>query len=586
MVLPPAGAGMFTVMLPVPELPTVSVFGVTVTLDRVSIGVVIVKMADWEEAPMAAVIVTICCVVTGSVVTRKVTLALPAGTVTLGTNCAAFELLVSVTSAPPPGAAAVSVTVHIEVPPPPTVAGLSATLATIGEGTTARVAVCVELFSVAMIIAFTGIGTPNVVIGKVIVVAFCCTVTLAGTCAALVMLLESITTAPPPGAAPEIVTVPVTGCPPTTGVTLNVRLLTVSAVPGVTVTIVVTEAAEDPCKLAVTVAMTWVVLAPIGAVTENGALVAPAGIVTLGGTVSAGELLESVTHTPTDEGVHPVPAGAGMLSATLPVAALPDVSVLGDTATLESVSEGTIVSASENAEVPTGAVTVAGHPVDVGTDAVTVTPVVAVTAVVCAVNCICTAPCGTVTIPGTMIGSTVPAGVAVFVNPAVRHTTAPPAGAGGEIDTVPVVFDPPATVDGIKFSPVTAVPAGRSRSCPCSDVEFRLAVSTTLRGVVTADVKMLNVALVAPVITVTGLTGTTAVSLLTSVTGWPGENAGALIVTVPLSEPPLVILGNSNVKPVSESGLVETIVRPACMVSTVPKSTLMATSCVEPTGTV
>ena len=59
---------------------------------------------------------------------------------------------------------------------------------------------------------------------KVALVAPSGTVTLGGTVAALVLLLESETTAPPVGAGPLSVTVPVEDCaPPTTVVGLSVR---------------------------------------------------------------------------------------------------------------------------------------------------------------------------------------------------------------------------------------------------------------------------------------------------------------------------------------------------------------------------
>jgi hypothetical protein len=55
---------------------------------------------------------------------------------------------------------------------------------------------------------------------KVVVLAPAKTVTLLGTCAAAVLLLCSVTTAPPAGAAPFNVTVPVELAPPTTGLGL------------------------------------------------------------------------------------------------------------------------------------------------------------------------------------------------------------------------------------------------------------------------------------------------------------------------------------------------------------------------------
>lgn len=59
-------------------------------------------------------------------------------------------------------------------------------------------------------------ATPEVVIVKFAVVAPEATVTLAGTCAAAVLLLDRVTTAPPVGAAPANVTVPVDDVPPST----------------------------------------------------------------------------------------------------------------------------------------------------------------------------------------------------------------------------------------------------------------------------------------------------------------------------------------------------------------------------------
>ena len=67
--------------------------------------------------------------------------------------------------------------------------------------------------------------TPEVVIVKFAVVVPEATVTLAGTCAAAVLLLDRVTTAPPVGAAPAKVTVPVDEFPPTTEVGLTVTVL-------------------------------------------------------------------------------------------------------------------------------------------------------------------------------------------------------------------------------------------------------------------------------------------------------------------------------------------------------------------------
>jgi hypothetical protein len=59
----------------------------------------------------------------------------------------------------------------------------------------------------------------------VAVVAPAATVTLAGTCATVVLLLDSATTVPPVGAAAANVTVPLDEVPPTTEVGFTVTLL-------------------------------------------------------------------------------------------------------------------------------------------------------------------------------------------------------------------------------------------------------------------------------------------------------------------------------------------------------------------------
>ena len=67
------------------------------------------------------------------------------------------------------------------------------------------------------------------------------------------------------------------------------------------------------------------------------ALVAPAGTVTLEGTVAAGLLLESVTCAP--------PAGAGAFSVTVPVEGLPPVTLVGLTVSDETIGGITVSDA-------------------------------------------------------------------------------------------------------------------------------------------------------------------------------------------------------------------------------------------------
>ena len=77
---------------------------------------------------------------------------------------------------------------------------------------------------VAEILAEVEVVTVFVVTVKVALVVPAATVTLAGTVATVVRLLASVTTAPPAGAGPLMVTVPVDGLPPLTLVGLRVRV--------------------------------------------------------------------------------------------------------------------------------------------------------------------------------------------------------------------------------------------------------------------------------------------------------------------------------------------------------------------------
>ena len=65
---------------------------------------------------------------------------------------------------------------------------------------------------------------------NVAVVTFGAIVTLVGTVAAAVLLLPSVTSAPPAGAGPLSVTVPVDALPPRTAVGLNLTGLSVAAI--------------------------------------------------------------------------------------------------------------------------------------------------------------------------------------------------------------------------------------------------------------------------------------------------------------------------------------------------------------------
>jgi|SRR6058998_1074086 len=104
------------------------------------------------------------------------------------------------------------------------------------------------------------VDTGLVLTVKVALVALPGTVTLAGTVATLVLLLERATTAPPLGAGPLSVTVPVEELPPVTLVGLRLS-------------------DESVGGLATTVNALTLVVVPPGVVTLSGPVVAPVGTV-------------------------------------------------------------------------------------------------------------------------------------------------------------------------------------------------------------------------------------------------------------------------------------------------------------------
>jgi hypothetical protein len=100
------------------------------------------------------------------------------------------------------------------------------------------------------------------------------TVTFAGTCAALGLVLDNTTCAPPAGAGPSSRTVPVEGVPPITDVGLTATEVKAAAV---TVRLAVRLVPRVPVIVAVVVELTGLV------VTVKVAVVAFAATVTLAG---------------------------------------------------------------------------------------------------------------------------------------------------------------------------------------------------------------------------------------------------------------------------------------------------------------
>ena len=169
--------------------------------------------------------------------------------------------------------------------------------------------------------------TPLLVTVNVPLVAPAATVTLVGTLAAP-LSLESMTCAPPVGAGPLSVTVPVEVCaPPVTLVGFSVSEESVEEEAwGRTVSeaVLVTPAYDAEMVTGVDVVTALLV-------TVNVPLVVPAATVTLAGTVAADELLERFTATP--------PLGADPLRVTVPIEEDPPVTLVGLSVTEESIGE-------------------------------------------------------------------------------------------------------------------------------------------------------------------------------------------------------------------------------------------------------
>jgi hypothetical protein len=152
-----------------------------------------------------------------------------------------------------------------------------------------------------------------------------CTVTLDGTVATDVLLLDRFTLAPPEGAAPVNVTVPVELFPPLTLVGLSVSDESVTDEDaGLMVSVAWFELLPSVAVIvAVVIAVTDVV------VTVKFVLVDPAGTVTLLGTVALELLLLRLTTLP--------PEGAAELNVTVPVELVPPVTLVGFKVTEETV---------------------------------------------------------------------------------------------------------------------------------------------------------------------------------------------------------------------------------------------------------
>jgi hypothetical protein len=255
--------------------------------------------------------------------------------------------------------------------------------------------------------------TGSVLTVKVAVVEYAGMVTLEGTMAANPLLLDKNTTAPPAGAGPSSVTVPVEEPPPVMLEGFNVSDMSTG---GRTI-----SEADWVTPLFVAKMVTEAVAATGAVVVVNVTPVAPAGTVTEDGTAATEEsLLDKDMATPL--------LGAGPLRITVPVEELPPVNLAGAIETDVRVGGRTVREAVWVAPLEA---------------AVMVMAVDAATAVVATVNVALVAPAGTVTEGGR---------AATEGSLLDKETTAPPLGAALLKLMVPVEEVLPVTVLGLSES--------------------------------------------------------------------------------------------------------------------------------------
>ena len=255
------------------------------------------------------------------------------------------------------------------------------------------------------------------------------------------------------------------------------------------------------------VAVVWAETAEV--VTVNVAVVDPAGIVTLDGTVADVTLLDKATEVP------PVPAAP--LRVTFPVDGFPPATVAGFN-DIETTVAGLIVSVADWVPDPNVAVIVALVRLETALDV--------------AVNVADVAPPAIVTDAGT-------AAAALLL---ASEITSPAVGAGLLIVTVPVEEAPPTTEFGFKARDVSV--GGLMVSDAVSVAVPSVAVMVEFACAGTAVVLTENVADVEPAATVTFVGKVAAELLLDRATVVPPEPAGPLRVTVPVEvDPPITVVG-------------------------------------------
>ena len=320
--IPPVGAEPLNVTVAVEVFPPITEVGDKAIL--VSVAAMTVRLAICVLEPCIAVIVSVTLLETAAVVTVNVAVVCPAVTVTEVGTVALVLLELKLTETPPVGAGPFNVIVPVDVTPPRTDVGATARLISAG-GLTVSVANSEPPFSVPVMVAATAEDTAEVETVKVADLAPAAIVTVAGT-VALVALALRVTVAPPGGAGPFKVTVPVAPVPP---ITEDGRTERPDKPADVTVS-------EADCVFTPWVPVMVVTVLPETAVVEmlNVAEVAPATMVTLAGAVALELLEDKLTTDP--------PGPAGPFRVTVPVEELPPITEFGDTVRLVRAADATV----------------------------------------------------------------------------------------------------------------------------------------------------------------------------------------------------------------------------------------------------
>jgi hypothetical protein len=292
---------------------------------------------------------------------------------------------------------------------------------------------------------------------------------------------------------------------------LSVREESVTAPAGVMVSVACREL--DP---AVAVITADEVVVTVCVLTVNDALVEPAGTVTLDGTVAAEALLLSETAVP--------PAGAAVLSVTVPWDVPPPCTLAGFSVNDETVMGGVVggvivsVACTDPLFVP----------------AETIAVVVAVTDCVVMGTVAVVLPAGMM-----MLGVTDAAGLLL-----VNVTAVPPEGAGPFSVTVACEVLPPVTLAGLRVNEAMAMAAcgGAIVSVACCELPPAVTVITTLVFDVTGCVLMAKEVVVLPAVMDTPGGILARPLLLEMVTTTSPVGAGPVRFTVPWELNPPVTL--------------------------------------------